>query len=87
MKSILKNLKTLSVGLFVLFFVAGMSMTSCTAKTGAEAGDDPPVEEAADSEEHPSDDSGDEHPSDTTESEHPSDSDGGEHPSDDEEES
>lgn len=61
MNSFLRKLRSLGIGLVVLWFLAAVTLNSCTSKEGAD--------QATETEEHPTD--SEEHPTDSEDEEHP----------------
>ena len=67
MTSILNTFKSLVLGVVLLSFVMGVTLSSCTGNKKSENSEN--VEATSESEEHPTD--SEEHPSDSTKTEHP----------------
>jgi hypothetical protein len=83
MTSFLNKFKSLAIGVMVILFFLGISLSSCGSKESGESTDN--VEAATDGEEHPAE-GGEEHPTEDEEGddEHPEGEE--EHPEEDEEE-
>jgi hypothetical protein len=72
MTSILNKFKSLAIGVMLLSFIMGVTLSSCTGNKKSENSEN--VEATSESEEHPKGEehpAGEEHPSDSTKAEHP----------------